>query len=136
AAAKDLVAPGARVIVLCDGVLSELNFETLLVDGAAPHYWIEDANVVSAPSLRMLLAHPGDGRQGGTSGQGGAKLLLVGDAVSPGPDYPELPNALVEMREIRKHFGPDEATVLARDGANTAAYWGSAPQRFSYIDFV
>jgi CHAT domain-containing protein len=127
--AKDLVAPGGRVVVLCDGVLSELNFETLLVDGVVPHYWIEDADVVSAPSLRMLAAaKPAHSDFG--------KLLLVGDAVSPGPDYPELPNAPVEMREIRKHFGPQEATVLARSGANAAAYVGSEPQRFSYIDFV
>ncbi|HEX4311406.1 MAG TPA: CHAT domain-containing protein [Acidobacteriaceae bacterium] len=136
APARDLVAPGGRVVVLCDGALSELNFETLLVDGAAPHYWIEDADVVSAPSLRMLLAHPGNSRQDGAFSQGGGRLLLVGDAVSPGPDYPELPNAPVEMREIRKHFGPEDATVLARAGANAAAYLGSQPQRFSYIDFV
>ena len=129
APAKELIAPGGRVVVLCDGVLSELNFETLLVDGAAPHYWIEDADVVSAPSLLMLASSkPANG--------GGGKLLLVGDAVSPGPEYPELRNASVEMREIEKHFGPAEATVFARGKANAAAYLGSEPRRFSYIDFV
>jgi len=137
APAKDLVGPdgrvGGRVVVLCDGVLSELNFETLLVDGAdqhsGPHYWIEDADVVSAPSLLMLASSkPANGGDG--------KLLLVGDAVSPGPDYPELPNASVEMREIEKHFGSQEATVFARGAANAGAYLGSEPRRFSYIDFV
>jgi CHAT domain-containing protein len=133
APAKDLVAPGGRVVVLCDGVLSELNFETLLVDGAVLHYWIEDADVVSAPSLLMLArTHVSESREGVPR----ARLLLVGDAVSPGPDYPELPNAPVEMREIRKHFGPEEATVLARGRATAAAYLESEPQRFSYIDFV
>ena len=133
APAKDLVARGGRVVVLCDGELSELNFETLLVDAPDTHdglhYWIEDADVVSAPSLRMVAARA---QSGATKG----RLLLVGDAVSPGPDYPELPNAPVEMREIRKHFPPQDATVLARDGATAAAYVRSDPRRFAYIDFV
>ncbi|MFZ0272828.1 MAG: CHAT domain-containing protein [Acidobacteriaceae bacterium] len=129
APAKDLIAPGGKVVILCDGVLSELNFETLLVDGPTAHYWIEDADVVSAPSLRMLAAaKPSQGAGGG--------LLLVGDAISPGPDYPELPNAPVEMREIRKHFAAQDATVLARHDASAAAYLLSQPRRFSYIDFV
>ena len=129
APAKDLIAPGGKVVILCDGVLSELNFETLLVDGPTPHYWIEDADVVSAPSLRMLAAAKPSQRAGGG-------LLLVGDAISPGPDYPELPNAPVEMREIRKHFAAQDATVLARHDASAAAYLLSQPRRFSYIDFV
>ncbi|HVT98324.1 MAG TPA: hypothetical protein VHE33_12530, partial [Acidobacteriaceae bacterium] len=59
APAKDLIPPSGKVIVLCDGDLSKLNFETLLVDSPSPHYWIEDADVVSAPSLRMLaIAKP------------------------------------------------------------------------------
>jgi CHAT domain-containing protein len=162
APARDLIAPGGRVVVLCDGVLSELNFETLLVDAAnpqdGPHYWIEDADVVSAPSLLMLsrtqvseggpirraprsarsLLRAGSGASAEDAGANAprARLLLVGDAVSPGPDYPELPNASVEMRAIEKHFGPQEATVFARGAANAGAYLGSEPRRFSYIDFV
>ncbi|HVT99005.1 MAG TPA: CHAT domain-containing protein, partial [Acidobacteriaceae bacterium] len=55
---------------------------------------------------------------------------------SPGPDYPQLPNAPVEMREIEKHFRPQDATVFARGRANAAAYLKSDPRRFAYIDFV
>ena len=144
--AKDLIAPGGKVVVLCDGDLSKLNFETLLVAGAAPqdrpHYWIEDAEVVSAPSLRMVGragfegTHPGRAKSGRDQNGAPGRLLLVGDAVSPSPDYPELPNAPVEMREIEKHFAPQEATVFARGRANAAAYLGSEPRRFAYIDFV
>ena len=133
APAKELLAPGGKVVVLCDGVLSELNFETLLVDSGnpneTPHYWVDDADVVSAPSLLMLARATPEKNAGG-------RLLLVGDAVSPGPDYPELPNAPVEMREIEKHFRPQDATVFARGNANAAAYLSSDPQRFAYIDFV
>jgi CHAT domain-containing protein/Tfp pilus assembly protein PilF len=133
APAKELLAPGGKVVVLCDGVLSELNFETLLVDNGnpseAPHYWIDDADVVSAPSMLMLARATPEKNAGG-------RLLLVGDAESPGPDYPELPNAPVEMQEIEKHFHPQQATVFTRDKANAAAYLSSDPQRFAYIDFV
>jgi CHAT domain-containing protein len=129
APAMELLSPGGKVLVLCDGDLSRLSFETLLVDRESPHYWIEDAEVVSAPSLRMVaMAKP--------ARNPGANLLLVGDAVSPGPDYPELPNAPVEMRQIEKHFRPQDATVFARRQANAADYLRSDPQRFAYIDFV
>lgn len=129
APAKNLLQPNAKVIILCDGALSELNFETLLTPAPTPHYWIEDADIVSAPSLLMLAASKPSHNNSG-------KLLLLGDAVSPGPDYPELPNASVEMREIQKHFPAQDETVFARSQANAASYLASAPQRFSYIDFV
>ncbi len=129
APATGLIPPGGKVIVLCDGDLSKLNFETLLVDAPKPHYWIDDADVVSAPSLRMLaVAKPAHAI--------GGNLLLVGDAVSPSPDYPELPNAPVEMREIEKHFRPRDETVFARERANATAYLRSDPRQFAYIDFV
>ena len=133
APAADLIPPNANVAVVCDGPLSLLNFETLLVPGTKsgqePHYWIEDANVVSAPSLYMLASAR-------ASHVGNRKLLLMGDAVSPNPDYPDLPMAAAEMRRIEKHFAGDEETVLAREKATSSAYLGSGLQNYSYIHFV
>ncbi len=129
APAQNLLPPNSKVVILCDGALGELNFETLLTGAPTPHYWIEDADIVSAPSLLMLASSK-------SSPGAGGRLLLLGDAVSPGPDYPELPNALVEMQEIGKHFPSQDETVFARQRANADAYLNSAPQRFSYIDFV
>jgi len=41
-----VIPPGGNVVVVCDGALSLLNFETLITpstsSGAEPHYWIED----------------------------------------------------------------------------------------------
>jgi CHAT domain-containing protein len=129
APAQELLPHDDTVVVLCDGALSKLNFATLPVPGGHPHYWIEDANVVSAPSLLMLAAaKPSRSSQG--------RLLLVGDAVSPGPDYPALPNAATEMRQIRRHFAEQDETVLTGSHARSAEYFRSAPERFSYIDFV
>ncbi len=129
APAAKFIGPDATVAVVCDGPLSLLNFETLLVPGPTPHYWIEDANVVSAPSLSMLAAAKA---QRGTKG----KLLLIGDAISPNPDYPDLPMAATEMRRIQKHFAPGEEAVFARHTATSDAYLKSALKDYSYIHFV
>ena len=48
------IPAGGNVIIVPDGVLHGLNFETLPVQGARRHYWIEDAVVQIAPSLAML----------------------------------------------------------------------------------
>ena len=48
------IPPGARVVVVPDGALHRLNFETLPVAGARRHYWIEDVEIQVAPSLAML----------------------------------------------------------------------------------
>jgi CHAT domain-containing protein len=129
APARRMIPPDSTVAILSDGVLSQLNFETLIVPGMNPHYWIEDATLISAPSLSMLAsARP--------SQNSGGKMLLIGDAVSPSADYPELPMAAFEVRQIRKHFSEQETTVIARQQASPNAYMSSTPQQYSYIHFV
>ena len=54
--ASKLIAPDSRVILITDGSLDNLNFETLLVPEPKPHYWIEDATILGASSLRVLSA--------------------------------------------------------------------------------
>jgi CHAT domain-containing protein/Tfp pilus assembly protein PilF len=129
APARELIRPGSTVMILDDGVLSQLNFETLIASEPARHYFIEDATLISAPSLQMLAsAKP--------VVQSGKKLLLVGDAISPNPDYPELPKAATEMKQIEQHFPAQDETVFAREGATAGAYLASTPQQFAYIHFV
>ncbi len=129
APAAGLIAPQGNVAIVCDGPLSLLNFETLTVPGPRPHYWIEDVDVISAPSLSMLAAAkpPQPGKR---------KLLLMGDAVSPNADYPDLPMAAVEMKAISKHFDAGDETVYARRAATSDAYLKSNPRQYSYIHFV
>ncbi len=136
APAKALIRPDSRVVILADGVLSKLNFETLIVPGPGgpasqsnAHYWIEDVTLVSAPSLLMMANHR-------TMHAGNHKLLILGNAVSADPDYPELPMAAREMREVEKHFRPGERTVFSLARATPAAYLASAPERYGYIHFV
>jgi CHAT domain-containing protein/Flp pilus assembly protein TadD len=124
-----LLPKNAKVFIVPDGSLNSLNFETLLVSGPQPHYWIEDVTIADASSLRML------GMSRGTNGSSG-KLLLFGDAVAPNSDYPPLPKAAAEMESIAKHFPPAQQQVLAREHATPPAYLGSKPEQFSFIHFV
>ena len=136
---KILVAPAAKLIradapvmILADGELSQLNFETLLVPGVRGnglHYWIDDATLVSVPSLAMLAAAkpaPNSARS----------LLLLGDPVSPSEDFPSLPLFGFEVTRVRKHFDPRNVAVFTSQQATPAAYLGSSPAKYSYIHFV
>jgi CHAT domain-containing protein len=140
APAAKLIRPGVPVMVLTDGALSQLNFETLIVPGGAsgsdtaksgaqPHYWIEDATLMAAPSLAMLAAAK-------PVRETNRNLLLLGNPVSPGKDYPELPFASTEIQRIERHFATRDEVVFARDQATPSAYLGSNPAHYSYIHFV
>lgn len=133
-----LVAPVAQVVkgdkpvmILADGALSKLNFETLLAPGQGKelHYLLEDATLLSAPSLAMLgAARP--------ARKADRNLLLLGDPVSPNQDYPSLPLFGSEMTRIEMHFEPHDQAVFAGQRATAAAYLTSDPARYSYIHFV
>jgi CHAT domain-containing protein len=128
--AQSLLRKDAQVFIIPDGSLNNLNFETLLVPGTKPHYWIEDATIADANSLRLLA-----GSRNSTKTSTG-KLLLIGDAVSPNAHYAELPKAGVEIENIEKHFDPTGREVLTRAQATAPAYLQSDPEQFAYIHFV
>lgn len=130
APAQRAITPNSRVVIIPDGSLNGLNFETLLVPEPKLHYWIEDVTVLNASSLRLLAAaHSASRAKAG-------KLLLIGDALAPDPEYGELPEAALEITNIEKHFAPAERQVYTRAEATAPAYLGSAPDQFAYIHFV
>ncbi|MGA2252223.1 CHAT domain-containing protein [Terracidiphilus sp.] len=159
-----LIAPALKVldahrpvIVLADGVLNQMNFETLLAPGAAgqisgpeghddsarlaagaQHYLVEDYTLESAPSLD-LLAHGGAGPDGKAQAKGDVaakNLLLMGNAAAADAEYPPLPLFGVEMTRIAGRFQPEETTVFTGAKATPAAYEAANPEKFSYIHFV
>ena len=130
APAARLIPKGSRVVIVPDGSLCGLNFETLLVASPAPHYWIEDAVVAYADSLLFIAgAKP-------SSPPKHARLLLIGDPVSPSDEFPRLPQAGVEMSDIEKYFPPGETAVFSGREATPEAYLQSKPGQFTYIHFV
>ena len=140
APAQALLKKDAKVFVIPDGSLNNLNFETLLVPGtklpgpkpSEPklHYWIEDVTIANASSLRIL----GSARVG--KEKRNRDLLLVGNSVAPNDKYPELSKAAAQMESVAKHFPAAEQKILTREGATPSAYLASNPERFSYIHFV
>jgi len=127
-------SPGAsptsqQVFIIPDGSLNSLNFETLLVPEPKLHYWIEDATIANASSLRLLAASQAARVRYNN-------LLLLGDAIPPNTDYPGLPKAAVEVDIIKKHFPPAQQLVFSRDQATPPTYLASKPEQFSYVHFV
>jgi CHAT domain-containing protein len=93
------------------------------------HYWIDDATLLSAPSLAMLAAaKPAPNR--------GRSLLLLGNPVSPSEDFPSLPLFAFEMKTVEAHFDPRNVAVFASRQATPAAYLSGNPSRYAYIHFV
>jgi CHAT domain-containing protein len=117
------------VVIVPDGALYGLNFETLPVDGPHRHYWIEDAEIQIAPSLAMLGGTPPPAAPG-------RSLLLFGNAKPREPEFPALRYASIEMSSIARHFGQDRVTVYEGDRASPAAYFDAHPERFALIHFT
>jgi CHAT domain-containing protein/Flp pilus assembly protein TadD len=128
--AKELIPRGSRVIILPDGSLYGLNFETLPVPGATPHYWIEDVTVTTASSLTLLGAAnvrpaPEEGR-----------LLLVGNTAQAAPEFPALRQASAEMKGVQQYFPDSRREVLTGASATPSAVLRSEPGKFAYVHFV
>ena len=128
--AKKFIQGNSRIVLLPDGSLYGLNFETLIVPGPKPHYWIEDVTVTTASSLTLLAlaaARPAPKEK---------SMFIVGDTVSPNADFPALPQAGAEMQSIEKYFPEPRRTILSGGEATPAAYLTSKPEQFAYLHFV
>ena len=98
--AAAMIPKGSKVVIIPDGALNGLNFETLLTpDSKNSHYWIEDVTISNANSIRML-----SGLAPAASAEGAKKLLLIGNPTAAGTGYDTLVNAFAEIRGIEKHF--------------------------------
>jgi CHAT domain-containing protein len=128
--AMKLIPKNSRVVLLPDGSLYGLNFETLIVPGPKPHYWIEDVTVTTASSLTLLALAKA------RSVPKEKNMFLVGDTVSPNADFPALPQAGAEMQTVEKYFPAPRRAVLSGREATPAAYLAGKPEQFAYLHFV
>jgi len=124
-----LIPRGSRLILVPDGALARLNFETLPVPGAPRHYWIDDVEIAVAPSLGTLSATvttpPAQDRS----------VLLIGDAVSADAKYPTLRYASTEMSAISNAFSK-RVSIVRGDQATPARYLESQPGGYSVVHFT
>jgi CHAT domain-containing protein len=131
APATEFFQASSRIIVIADGSLNGLNFETLIAPQPKPHYWIEDVTLQNASSLRLLAASPA--RRNRVNGG----LLLIGNSLAPGAEeYAALPKAAEEMQIVGRYFPAENEQVFDRSNATSGAYFASGPERFAYIHFV
>ena len=128
--AEKFLPKNSRVIVLPDGSLNSLNFETLVVAAPQPHYWIDDVTLSTANSLALFA------RGIRSLKPAGATLLVVGDALSANPDFPQLPQAAREVALVEKYFPGNDRVSLTGKGATPSAVLGSQLERFSYLHFA
>ena len=119
--------PGTRVVIVADGALHGLNFETLPVPGPARHYLIEDWEIEATPALSVLAAAAP--RSGGTP-----SLLLIGDPAPRPPEFPSLRYASAEIANVSKYF--PSGTVYQGERASPAAYRATAPGQFTFVHFT
>jgi CHAT domain-containing protein/tetratricopeptide (TPR) repeat protein len=118
---------GDRVVIVPDGPLHLLNFETLPVADGSPRYWIEDVLVTVAPSLE-ICARPAVGRKNAAK-----SVLIIANANGAGSDYPPLPNAATEISRLRERFPGPSTRVVEGKEADPAAYFAAHPERYSMI---
>jgi CHAT domain-containing protein len=158
APAHTLLKKDAKVFIIPDGSLNNLNFETLLVsDSKLPeakpteaqlpattpsspslHSWIEDVTIANASSLRILGAsRPNENANRNNNKEKPTRtLLLVGNSIAPNDKYPQLPQAAAQMQSVARHFPAAEETIFTQQAATPSAYLEGNPERFSYIHFV
>ncbi len=130
APAQRLIPANSRVILLPDGTLYGLNFETLIAPDPRPHYWIEDVTLTTGSSLALLTS---------SANRPVAKernLLLVGSPKEANPEFPPLLQAPNEMKKVEQHFPEPRRVVLEGEHATPNAYLSSNPERFSYVHFA
>jgi CHAT domain-containing protein len=112
--------------------MGQLNFESLVVPSPSPHFWIEDATILSAPSIRMFAESV---RTAPAARKTEPKMLLFGDATPSGTEFRALPMAALEMEKVKSYF-PSNSKVFHGAEATPAAYLSSSPEKFQYIHFV
>jgi CHAT domain-containing protein/tetratricopeptide (TPR) repeat protein len=125
APAAPLIRDGADVIVIPDGPLANLNFDTLIAPERPRQYWLEKVSIRVAPSLTLL--HKREQRKAHID-----NLLLVG-GTKPPPEFPSLPGSQHEIDSISSLFQSAKPLVLSGDAATPARFLQADPERFSLI---
>jgi CHAT domain-containing protein len=127
--AEPYLSKGSTVIILPHRKLYNLAFETLVVPGPSPHYWIEDAKSENVSFLNALLsARP--------RSPASKDLLVLGAPLLADKQFPVLQYASAEMEKVAAHFAAQREAVISGKDATPAAYLASHPGQYRYIHLV
>lgn len=122
--AKTGAAACDRIVIVPDGALHWLNFETLPV--ATGRLWMESARISVAPALRILRMD--------RKPAAGSRALLIGDAAAQGNEFPALQHAGAELRQIAALYPSSQ--LLAGAAATPEAYRAADPSQFDLVHFA
>jgi len=128
--AEKLLPKGKRVLILPDGSLNGLNFETLIAPEPQPHYWIEDRTISIANSLALLS------RARTEAPPQSPYLLFFGDALAISKDFPPLADAEQEVAALLKHFPSNRTSFFMKEHATPSNYLASKPRRYAFLHFA
>ena len=116
------------IVIVPDGALHGLNFETLPASGTPRRFLIEDVEVQIAPSLALLGQ-----RRGALPAR---SLLVVGNPTPRNPDFPALRYASAEMSNIVRHFGGESSRTYEGEQASPREFRSAHPEQFSFVHFT
>jgi CHAT domain-containing protein len=125
---RQYLPAGSRVVLLPDGILHRLNFETLPVPGEPAHYLIQDLTIEIVPSLSAAANPSGKPSAGG--------LLLLGDPIFNDRELPPLAAAGREIAAVSQHFVEPKPVVLVRESATPQAFIAAAKDPYAAIHFT
>jgi len=128
--AAKLIPKNSRVVILPDGSLTGLNFETLIAVTPLPHYWIEDVTVTVGNSLALLA------RSKRIPPPLSPQLLLFGDALPANKEFPPLADAKQEVEALEKHFPEGRRRIFTGGQAIASNYRSSEPASYSFLHFA
>lgn len=128
--AEKLLPEDSRVVILPDGSLTGLNFETLINPTPRPHYWIEDVTVSIANSLSLLS------RTRREPPPTSSNMLFFGSAIPASKEFPALPDSSLEQDAVVRHFAVLQRTLFTGSQATAPNYLAGNPGRYSYIHFA
>ena len=128
--AVSLLPKDCHVTIIPHGSLYRVNFETLIVPGSPPHYWIDDVVIENTSSMSFRL----DPQRRAAIPK--KQLLLMGDPVQFTPLFPRLKHGADEMKAVAGRFPAGKQVVISETSATPAAYFAARPEEFRYIDFV
>jgi CHAT domain-containing protein len=132
--AEEFINHATQIVIVPSTILNLINFETLVVPGTNPHYWIDDVEIQVSGSVARLA-------QSSPVAKHGKGLLLIGAPIEVNKQFPVLTYAEAEVARIKKYFPAvsstsKDATLVTGKDATPRAYRSNNPAEYRYIHLV
>ena len=122
-----LFEKNARILLVPDGVLFNLNFETLPMEDN--RYWIEDVILSVSPSFSLTFRERPPPNPSG-------EIFLIGDPCKVETEFPELAYASREINAIRNRLVGKPQMVKVREQASPEAFIDTPLHQYQFINIV